>query len=481
MAITIQLKSFTVKASPVAADIIYLGDSANSFDEVQSTIAEIIGAYPALSSIAALTTAANQMIYTTASNTYAVAAITAFGRSIVALTQGVIIPASGSFATWDTNKNLSANSFIAGYATTVTSATPIVLTVASAQQQYLTGSTAQTVTMPVTSTLAAVASGTAQTYLIVNNSSATATINSSGNNLIESLPAGSQGLLTCISNTGTTATSWSSDFILNIAGVSSIAGTANQVIASGSTGPVTLSLPQSIAATSTPTFAGLVLTNPYVAGAGGLHSFQILTSGTGATYTKPANVTSILVETLGPGGGGGGSTGSVSNLSAAGGGGSGGYARLFVPSAAATYTYTVGTGGAGGTAGGGTGASGGTTTFSASSLQATGGAGGVGGISSATAVVSAGGAAGVGSNGNINCSGAPGTLGVSAGVAASGGFGGGSGGSSIYGGGGVGVGAQQTGAAGGNYGSGGAGAVSATTNQVGGAGSNGLIVVWEFA
>ncbi len=41
--------------------------------------------------------------------------------------------------------------------------------------------------------------------------------------------------------------------------VTSITGTANQVIASAATGAVTLSLPQSIAAASTPTFAGLTL------------------------------------------------------------------------------------------------------------------------------------------------------------------------------------------------------------------------------
>jgi len=42
--------------------------------------------------------------------------------------------------------------------------------------------------------------------------------------------------------------------------VTSITGTANQVIASAATGAVTLSTPQSIAAASTPTFAGLTLT-----------------------------------------------------------------------------------------------------------------------------------------------------------------------------------------------------------------------------
>lgn len=42
-------------------------------------------------------------------------------------------------------------------------------------------------------------------------------------------------------------------------GVLSLTGTADQVIVSGSTGDITLGLPQSIATTSTPTFAGMVL------------------------------------------------------------------------------------------------------------------------------------------------------------------------------------------------------------------------------
>jgi hypothetical protein len=42
-------------------------------------------------------------------------------------------------------------------------------------------------------------------------------------------------------------------------GVTSITGTANQVVASAADGPVTLSLPQSIATTSTPTFGALTV------------------------------------------------------------------------------------------------------------------------------------------------------------------------------------------------------------------------------
>jgi hypothetical protein len=46
---------------------------------------------------------------------------------------------------------------------------------------------------------------------------------------------------------------------LTNAGVTSITGTANQVVASASTGGVTLSLPQSIHSAATPTFAGLTI------------------------------------------------------------------------------------------------------------------------------------------------------------------------------------------------------------------------------
>ena len=394
------------------------------------------------------------------------------------VTSVTIAPTATAFSGWDANKNLSAVNLIEGYATTVSSASPIVLVVGSAYAQYITGSTAQTVTLPVTSTLAAVASGTAQSFLIVNNSSNTTTVNSSGGNLVETLGAGSQGVFTCISNSGTTAASWASDFTLNVVGVSSITGTANEIIASSATGAVTLSTPQAIGTGSSPTFAGLTLTNPYIAGAGGLHSFQIFTSGSAATYTKPANVTSILIELVGGGGAGGGATGNTGTVSAGGGGGGGGYARLFVASAASTYTYTVGAGGTAGTAGNNPGNAGGTTTFSASSLQATGG-GGVGGMAApiaTTAANSAGGTGGIGSNGNINMAGCAATQGFSALGATNGAAMPGTGGNSYFGGGAANI--AQTG---GNYGGGGSGAVATTSSTAGGAGAAGLIVVWEFA
>ena len=165
-------------------------------------------------------------------------------------------PTATAWAGWDANKNLSANNNLEAYTTTATAAGTTVLTVASTYQQFFTGTTTQTVTLPVVSTLVL-----GQTFLIVNNSTGVVTVQSSGANTVTAMAAGSQAIFTCILTTGTTAASWSSDYSLNTVGVASITGTANQVIASASTGAVTLSLPQSIATTSDVTFDSVTFSN----------------------------------------------------------------------------------------------------------------------------------------------------------------------------------------------------------------------------
>ncbi len=83
MAATERLLDFPDKPTPVGADIVYIGDSADAFNEVQSTIAEMINIYPGLTSIGGLTTAANKMIYTTGANVYAMTDLTAFARTLL--------------------------------------------------------------------------------------------------------------------------------------------------------------------------------------------------------------------------------------------------------------------------------------------------------------------------------------------------------------------------------------------------------------
>ena len=133
-----------------------------------------------------------------------------------------------------------------------------------------------------------------------------------------------------------------------------------------------------------------------------LKNITYLTSGTAATYTTPTGVRALKVTVVGGGGGGGGVNGSstaATNAYSNGGGGAG-YAIAFIPTAEASYTYTVGAGGTGGAAGNNAGAAGGTTEFknagSTVIVSATGGGSGIGDTGAASTGATTG-APGVGS------------------------------------------------------------------------------------
>ena len=111
-----------------------------------------------------------------------------------------------------------------------------------------------------------------------------------------------------------------------------------------------------------------------------LVDFQRFTSS--GTWTKPAGVTVVVVELIGPGGGGG----SIAEGGGGGGGGGGGAISREVYNAsdlAATHTVTVPAGGAAGSSGGGNGVAGGSTEFTGTGVlqKAFGGGGGEGGSS----------------------------------------------------------------------------------------------------
>lgn len=90
------------------------------------------------------------------------------------------------------------------FATTATAAGTTTLTVSSARKQEFTGTTTQTITLPVVSTLFV-----GYPFTIINSSTGVLTINSSGGNLVKTLRPGATAQLTAVLITGTTAASWS--------------------------------------------------------------------------------------------------------------------------------------------------------------------------------------------------------------------------------------------------------------------------------
>ena len=100
------------------------------------------------------------------------------------------------------------NNYKTGYTTTVTAAGTTTLTSASNKIQFFTGTTTQTVVLPVTSTLA-----TGMQYEIHNNGTGTVTVQSSGLNTVVAVTVGHSYLITCIGTALTTAADWDADFM----------------------------------------------------------------------------------------------------------------------------------------------------------------------------------------------------------------------------------------------------------------------------
>ena len=97
----------------------------------------------------------------------------------------------------------AANANLQTYTTTATAAGTTTLTNTSTYYQYFTGSTTQTIQMPVTSTLSL-----GWSFHIANNSSGNLTLNSSGANTIGTVLQGTTVHITCVDTTVTTAAGW---------------------------------------------------------------------------------------------------------------------------------------------------------------------------------------------------------------------------------------------------------------------------------
>lgn len=212
---------------------------------------------------------------------------------------------------------------------------------------------------------------------------------------------------------------------------------------------------------------------------GRLKSFQTFTTGSG-TYTRPAGISSILVECQGGGAGGGGITAAATTIAVASGGGGGGYCRKWYSAAASSYSYAVGAGGAGGV-GATNGTNGGNSTFDV--MTGGGGNGGAlaGGIVASAVGITLGGGGGVATGGDLNSPGGSGGNGLNITTQTAAGVGG----ASFWGHQSANQGATTAnGSTSRPYGGGGGGALGGLaggTTQNGAVGADGVIIVWEFS
>ncbi len=202
-------------------------------------------------------------------------------------------PTQSGIVLWDASKNIASNSFLTGYTTTVTAAGNTVLTVSSTQQQYFTGATTQTVTLPVTSTLAL-----GQSYTIVNNSSGVVTVNSSGGNAIQAMAANTTMIVTVILTSGTTAASWNATYITDTGNV--LPGGINQLAWYASTGSVVSGLASANSAvlvtssTGVPSLSSTMTNGQLIIGSTGATPVAAnLTAGSGISITNGAGTISI--------------------------------------------------------------------------------------------------------------------------------------------------------------------------------------------
>jgi len=161
------------------------------------------------------------------------------------------------------------NNIKMGYTTTATAGGSTSLTVSSNYRQFFTGTLAQTIVLPVTSTLV-----TGMAYEIENNSTGTLTVNSSGGNLVGTIPAGVCAHAVCIGTTLTTAADWDWDYI----STTTITGTGANVL--GTSPTITTATLASANITTALTLTGASGTNGQALTSGG--------SGNAPTWTTIA-------------------------------------------------------------------------------------------------------------------------------------------------------------------------------------------------
>jgi hypothetical protein len=141
------------------------------------------------------------------------------GGSAAAPSWGTLGVAGGGTGATTANAGLTN---LTTLTSTATAAGTTTLTNTSTYFQLFTGTTTQTVVLPVTSTLA-----TGWTFHIINNSTGNLTVNSSGGNLVVTVIPGTTAMVTCIGTTLTTAADWEA----GLTDFSTYTGTGSVVLA----------------------------------------------------------------------------------------------------------------------------------------------------------------------------------------------------------------------------------------------------------
>lgn len=180
----------------------------------------------------------------------------------------------------DANANVTNNNIILNGQSIATAAGTTTLTVASPNKTIFTGSTTQTVTLPVASTLSLY-----QVFQIKNSSSGVVTVNSSGGNLVQSIAAGATSVFTCILTSGTTAASWWVDYGIGSTGI--------LPIANGGTGSATQNF---VDLTTNQTIAGIKTLSLTNTASSGSNNGTVISHTTNQTGT--AKFTDLLINRI---------------------------------------------------------------------------------------------------------------------------------------------------------------------------------------
>lgn len=164
------------------------------------------GTYGSASSVPVITTNAQGQVTSVTNTSIAIAGSAVSGNIAgnAANVTGTVALANGG--TGQTSAP-AANAALNGFTTTATASGTTTLTNSSSHYQLFTGTLAQTIVLPVTSTLTQ-----GWQFQIVNNSTGNLTIQSSGANAICTVLPQTTVMVTCILTSGTTAASWEYGF-----------------------------------------------------------------------------------------------------------------------------------------------------------------------------------------------------------------------------------------------------------------------------